>query len=121
MCDNFAGKYLMTSWENYADFLEKLGVPLLLRKLATMGTPIVEVTTHNLSNCTIYIFDNHTGLTSFHACVIRAIPITLTNLNLFDCIFQICFVLIGFLNYTQCFHHEFKCKVIEYSFPPGDL
>ena len=33
----------MTSWENYADFLEKLGVPLLLRKLATMGTPIVEV------------------------------------------------------------------------------
>ena len=26
-----AGKYLMTSWENYADFLEKLGVPLLLR------------------------------------------------------------------------------------------
>jgi len=39
-----AGKYLMTSWENYADFLEKLGVPLLLRKLATMGTPIVEVT-----------------------------------------------------------------------------
>merc|ERR1711990_1374044 len=38
------GKYLMTSWENYADFLEKLGVPLLLRKLATMGTPIVEVT-----------------------------------------------------------------------------
>ena len=38
-----AGKYLMTSWENYADFLEKLGVPLLLRKLATMGTPIVEV------------------------------------------------------------------------------
>ena len=25
------GKYLMTSWENYADFLEKLGVPLLLR------------------------------------------------------------------------------------------
>ena len=25
------GKYLMTSWENYAEFLEKLGVPLLLR------------------------------------------------------------------------------------------
>ncbi len=51
----------MTSWESYPDFLEKLGVPLLLRyifiifilranfslliyrKLATMGTPIVEV------------------------------------------------------------------------------
>merc|ERR1712051_134302 len=42
--ENWKGKYLMTSWENYADFLEKLGVPLLLRKLATMGTPIVEVT-----------------------------------------------------------------------------
>ena len=33
----------MTSWDSYPDFLEKLGVPLLLRKLATMGTPIVEV------------------------------------------------------------------------------
>merc|ERR1712228_611684 len=42
--EKWKGKYLMTSWENYADFLEKLGVPLLLRKLATMGTPIVEVT-----------------------------------------------------------------------------
>merc|ERR1711936_603233 len=42
--EKWIGKYLMTSWENYADFLEKLGVPLLLRKLATMGTPIVEVT-----------------------------------------------------------------------------
>eukprot|EP00092_Neocalanus_flemingeri_P002965 GFUD01003172.1.p1 GENE.GFUD01003172.1~~GFUD01003172.1.p1 ORF type:complete len:175 (-),score=61.91 GFUD01003172.1:1140-1664(-) len=41
--EKWKGKYLMTSWENYADFLEKLGVPLLLRKLATMGTPIVEV------------------------------------------------------------------------------
>merc|ERR1711923_403529 len=37
------GKDMMTSWENYAEFLEKLGVPLLLRKLATMGTPLVEV------------------------------------------------------------------------------
>ena len=27
----FTGKYLMTSWESYPDFLEKLGVPLLLR------------------------------------------------------------------------------------------
>ena len=34
---------MMTSWENYEDFLEKLGVGLLLRKLATLGTPIVEV------------------------------------------------------------------------------
>merc|ERR1712227_230405 len=42
--ESWKGKYLMTSWENYADFLEKLGVPLILRKLATMGTPIVEVT-----------------------------------------------------------------------------
>ena len=57
MCTNFAGKYLMTSWENYADFLEKLGVPLLLRKLATMGTPIVEVTTQDINNCAIYILD----------------------------------------------------------------
>ena len=37
------GRYMMTSWENYEDFLEKLGVGLLLRKLATLGTPIVEV------------------------------------------------------------------------------
>ena len=36
---------MMTSWENYEDFLQKLGVSLLLRKLATLGTPIVEVTT----------------------------------------------------------------------------
>jgi len=42
--ESWKGKYLMTSWENYAEFLEKLGVPLILRKLATMGTPIVEVT-----------------------------------------------------------------------------
>ena len=38
-----AGRYMMTSWENYEDFLQKLGVSLLLRKLATLGTPIVEV------------------------------------------------------------------------------
>ena len=36
---------MMTSWENYEDFLQKLGVSLLLRKLATLGTPIVEVPT----------------------------------------------------------------------------
>ena len=36
---------MMTSWENYEDFLQKLGVSLLLRKLATLGTPIVEVLT----------------------------------------------------------------------------
>merc|ERR1712179_626020 len=42
--ESWKGKYLMTSWESYPDLLEKLGVPLLLRKLATMGTPIVEVT-----------------------------------------------------------------------------
>ena len=34
----------MTSWENYEEFLENLGVSLLLRKLA-LGTPIVEVST----------------------------------------------------------------------------
>ena len=38
---------MMTSWENYEDFLEKLGVGLLLRKLATLGTPIVEVCKEN--------------------------------------------------------------------------
>ena len=27
----FSGKYLMTSWDTYPEFLEKLGVPLLLR------------------------------------------------------------------------------------------
>ena len=41
------GRYMMTSWENYEDFLEKLGVGLLLRKLATLGTPIVEVCKEN--------------------------------------------------------------------------
>jgi len=41
--EGWKGKYIMTSWENYEDFLQKLGVSLLLRKLATMGTPIVEV------------------------------------------------------------------------------
>lgn len=41
--ESWKGKYLMTSWENYEEFLQKLGVSLLLRKLATLGTPIVEV------------------------------------------------------------------------------
>lgn len=42
--EKWKGKYLMTSWENYEEFLRKLGVNFLLRKLATMGIPIVEVT-----------------------------------------------------------------------------
>lgn len=41
--EQWKGKYMMTSWENYEDFLQKLGVGVLLRKLATLGTPIVEV------------------------------------------------------------------------------
>jgi len=41
--EGWKGKYLMTSWDNYEDFLRQLGVNVLLRKLATMGTPIVEV------------------------------------------------------------------------------
>jgi len=41
--EGWKGKYMMTSWENYEEFLQKLGVSLLLRKLATLGTPIVEV------------------------------------------------------------------------------
>jgi len=45
--EGWKGRYTMTSWENYEDFLEKLGVKLLLRKLATLGTPIVEVTEEN--------------------------------------------------------------------------
>merc|ERR1712211_101732 len=45
--ETWKGRYMMTSWENYEDFLEKLGVGLLLRKLATLGTPIVEVTEEN--------------------------------------------------------------------------
>lgn len=45
--EGWKGKYIMTSWENYEEFLQKLGVSLLLRKLATMGTPIVEVTEDN--------------------------------------------------------------------------
>jgi len=45
--ESWKGRYMMTSWENYEDFLQKLGVSLLLRKLATLGTPIVEVTENN--------------------------------------------------------------------------
>ena len=45
---------MMTSWENYEDFLQKLGVSLLLRKLATLGTPIVEVLT-TLTILTIFL------------------------------------------------------------------
>jgi len=39
--ESWKGRYMMTSWENYEDFLQKLGVGLLLRKLATLGTPII--------------------------------------------------------------------------------
>jgi fatty acid-binding protein 3 len=45
--EEWKGTYMMTSWENYAEFLQKLGVSLLLRKLATLGTPIVEVSESN--------------------------------------------------------------------------
>ena len=54
---------MMTSWENYEDFLQKLGVSLLLRKLATLGTPIVEVTTTRLLEHVLWL--SRTFLTMF--------------------------------------------------------
>ena len=40
----FKGKYERTSAENYEEFLKALDVSYLLRKAATVSTPVVEVT-----------------------------------------------------------------------------
>ena len=42
--DAFKGKYERTSAENYEEFLKALDVSYLLRKAATVSTPVVEVT-----------------------------------------------------------------------------
>ena len=43
----FKGKYERTSAENYEEFLKALDVSYLLRKAATVSTPIVEITESN--------------------------------------------------------------------------
>merc|ERR1712066_942113 len=42
--DVFKGKYERTSAEGYEEFLKALDVSYLLRKAATVSTPIVEIT-----------------------------------------------------------------------------
>ena len=41
--DSFKGKYERFSAEKYEDFLKELGVGFLLRKAATVSTPVMEV------------------------------------------------------------------------------
>merc|ERR1712039_221434 len=43
MSANFVGKYQRTSAEKYEEFLTALGVNFLLRKAATVSTPVMEV------------------------------------------------------------------------------
>merc|ERR1712117_775529 len=43
MSANFVGKYQRTSAEKYEEFLAALGVNYLLRKAATVSTPVMEV------------------------------------------------------------------------------
>merc|ERR1712179_311264 len=43
----FKGKFERTSAENYEEFLKALDVSYLLRKAATVSTPIVEITENN--------------------------------------------------------------------------
>merc|ERR1711887_19463 len=45
--ETFKGKYERTSSENYEDLLKALDVSYLLRKAATVSTPIVEITESN--------------------------------------------------------------------------
>ena len=40
---SFVGKYERTSAENYEEFLKGLDVNFLLRKAATVSTPVMEV------------------------------------------------------------------------------
>ena len=42
--DVFKGKYERTSAENYEEFLKALDVSYLLRKAATVSTPVLEIT-----------------------------------------------------------------------------
>ena len=43
----FKGKYEKTGGENYEEFLKALDVSYLLRKAATVSTPVVEITENN--------------------------------------------------------------------------
>nr|ALS04896.1 cellular retinoic acid-binding protein 2 [Pseudodiaptomus poplesia] len=45
--DSFKGKYERVSADNYEEFLKALGVGLLLRKAATVSTPVMEVSEEN--------------------------------------------------------------------------
>ena len=45
--DAFKGKYERSSAENYEEFLKALDVSYLLRKAATVSTPVMEVTESN--------------------------------------------------------------------------
>ena len=49
MSANFVGKYQRTSAEKYEEFLTALGVNFLLRKAATVSTPVMEVRKDNVS------------------------------------------------------------------------
>ena len=45
--DAFKGKFERTSAENYEEFLKVLDVSYLLRKAATVSTPVMEFTENN--------------------------------------------------------------------------
>ena len=45
--DAFKGKYERSSAENYEEFLKALDVSYLLRKAATVSTPVMDVTEDN--------------------------------------------------------------------------
>nr|ALS04844.1 cellular retinoic acid-binding protein 2 [Pseudodiaptomus poplesia] len=45
--DSFKGKYERVFADNYEEFLKALGVGLLLRKAATVSTPVMEVSEEN--------------------------------------------------------------------------
>lgn len=45
---SFAGKYERVSAENYEEFLKGLDVNFLLRKAATVSTPVMEVRTSGI-------------------------------------------------------------------------
>ena len=49
MSANFVGKYQRTSAEKYEEFLAALGVNYLLRKAATVSTPVMEVSEGHFS------------------------------------------------------------------------
>ncbi len=46
---SFVGKYERVKAENYEQFLQALGVNILMRKAATVSTPVMEVSRSRLS------------------------------------------------------------------------